>query len=153
MWRPLLGDRGRITKHSVCHCVILIFVFVRQKYFGEVFLRPPPSPAAPWVLYFTLKLTHYASISTVVLLVTFWHYSHSTRRESVRPSVRLSVPSFARITPLQRFCCWAPCRQEISIDSGSRQVPETVAAGRPTAAAPQHGAQQQMRAVSRWQLT
>jgi len=71
MWRPLLGDRGRITKHSVCHSVILIFVFVRQKYFGEVFLRPPPSPAAPWVLYFALKLTHYASISTVVLLVTF----------------------------------------------------------------------------------
>jgi len=52
MWRPLLGDRGRITKHSVCHSVILIFVFVRQTYFGEVFCALPPRLLRPG--YFTL---------------------------------------------------------------------------------------------------
>ena len=44
---------------------------------------------------------------------------------------------------MQWVCCWAPCGQEISIDSRRR---------RPAATAPQHGTQQQMWAVWRWQL-
>jgi len=41
---------------------------------------------------------------------------------SVRPSVRLSVPWFARRTPLLRVCCCGPDGQAISIDSGGRRA-------------------------------
>jgi len=53
--------------------------------------------------------------------------------------VCLFGPSFCRRTPLLRVCCCGPGGREISIDSGG--------ASRPPAAAPQRGAQQQMRAV------
>ena len=61
-----------------------------------------------------------------------------------RASVSPFVTSFARHTPLLRVCYCAPGRQEMSIGLHGR---------RSAAAAPQHGAQQQMRAVSRLQLT
>ena len=53
-------------------------------------------------------------------------------RASVRPSVRPSVPSLARRTPLWRVRCWAPCRQKISTDSCDRS--SSGAAARRTAA-------------------
>ena len=45
--------------------------------------------------------------------------------------------------PLLQDCCCRPGRQEISIDSGGHRTPSSTG--------PQHGAQQQMRAVSCWQ--
>jgi len=42
--------------------------------------------------------------------------------------------------PLLQDCCCGPGRQEISIDSGGHRTPSSTG--------PQHGAQQQMRAVS-----
>ena len=59
---------------------------------------------------------------------------------SVRPSVRLSVPSIKSSNGVRLVCCSAPCVQEISINSCGRR-----AAGA--------GAQQQMRAASRCQPT
>jgi len=52
-----------------------------------------------------------------------------------RPSVRLSVPSFDRSSGVRRVCCWAPCGQEISINSGGCRVtsPQHVAAPRHSA--------------------
>ena len=59
-----------------------------------------------------------------------------------RSSVRLSAPSIDSSSGgVRQVCCWAPCEQEISLDS----------AGSPAAAAPQHGAQRLTRAVPRWQ--
>jgi len=63
------------------------------------------------------------------------------------PSVCPSVSVVDHHSSVRRVCCWAPLGQEVSIDSG----------GHPAAMAPlqhgaqQHGAQQQMRAVSRLQ--
>jgi len=63
-------------------------------------------------------------------------------RTSVCPSVRPSVP-FARGTPLLGFAAVGPA---------SRRY-RSIAARRSAAAAPQHGALQQMRAAPRCQLT
>jgi len=63
----------------------------------------------------------------------------------VRPSVCLS--HLAAAHPLLRVCCCGHGGQEISIDYCT--AGESAAA----AAAPQHGAQQQMRVVPRCQLT
>ena len=57
-------------------------------------------------------------------------------------SVRMSVP-FSRHTPLLRVCCCGPASRKY----------RSIAARRSAAAAPQHGAQQQMRVVPRCQLT
>ena len=70
----------------------------------------------------------------------------SIKRSGVCPSACLSVsqsvPSVERSSGVRRVCCWVPYAQKISIDS----------AGHPAAAAPQpgpqHGAQQQMRAIN-----
>jgi len=40
-----------------------------------------------------------------------------------RPFDCLSVPSFDRRRDVHRVCCWAPCWQEISIDSGGGRGP------------------------------
>jgi len=56
-----------------------------------------------------------------------------------RPSIHLSDPSFDSSSGVRRVCCQAPRGQEISTDSKRR---------RSSATASQHGAQQQMRAVS-----
>ena len=90
--------------------------------------------------------------SQQLLSSCYWHYSHgiwSKVYETVgRPSVCLSVRPTIR-TQLRRVCCWAPCRQEISIDSGGRRAASSnSAAERRTTA---NCAQQQMRAVSRCQ--
>jgi len=78
--------------------------------------------------------------STVTLLTQY--VAGSMWRYGVRPSVSLSVPSFGRRTPLRQVAAVGPAgTQEISIDSGGCRAPM------------QHGAQQQMRAVSRCQLT
>jgi len=51
----------------------------------------------------------------------YWHCSHSiwSRADETvgHLSVSLSIPSFARLL-LWHICCWAPCQQEISINSG-----------------------------------
>jgi len=60
-------------------------------------------------------------------------------------SVRLSVPSIDRRTPLRRVCCCGPGGQETSIVSGGSRALQQHGAQ-------QHGVQQQMRAVSRCQL-
>ena len=60
---------------------------------------------------------------------------------SIRLSLRLSVPSVDRYMPLRRVCCCWLGGQEISVDGGGRR------------ASRQHGVHQQMRAVSRCQLT
>ena len=65
----------------------------------------------------------------------------------IRPSVCPSV-QFGRRTRLLRICCCGPGGQEISIDCGTASRRRLAAA-----AAPQHGAQQQMRGVPRCQLT
>ena len=57
----------------------------------------------------------------------YWHYPHSMKRSSIRPSVclsvclslRLSVPSINSSSGVRRVCCWAPCGQEISINSAA----------------------------------
>ena len=78
--------------------------------------------------------------STVTLLTQY--VAGSMWRYGVRPSVSLSVPSFGRRTPLRQVAAVGPAgTQEISIDSGGCRAPK------------QHGTQQQMRAVSRCQLT
>jgi len=73
------------------------------------------------------------------LFIDCRHCLHSVRsRVYVRvgcPSVRLFVPSFGSRTPLRRVCCCGPGEQEISIDCCAA------------------GAQQQIRAVSHYQLT
>ena len=61
---------------------------------------------------------------------------------SVPSSLSQLVSSIDSSSGMRRVCCWEPGRQEISIDSRRR---------RSAATAPQHGAQQQMRAVSYWQ--
>ena len=72
--------------------------------------------------------------------------AESMQRSCVRPSVRPSVPPIDSNSGVRRVCCWAPCGQGISIDSGGSRRP-----GGPAATAQQHGVQQQMRAVSCWQ--
>ena len=50
----------------------------------------------------------------------YWHCPCSMRNgfyETVGTSVRPSVQSIDSSSGGQRVCCWAPCRQEISIDS------------------------------------
>ena len=56
-------------------------------------------------------------------------------------SVHLSVPFAPPCSSVRRVCCCGPGSQDISIDCGT-------AGGQP-----QHGAQQEMRAVSRYQRT
>ena len=58
-------------------------------------------------------------------------------------SVRRSVPAIGRCSRVRRVCCRGPGGQAISIDCCGRRAP----------APQQHGAQQQMRAVSRCQLS
>ena len=41
-------------------------------------------------------------------------------RASLRPPVRLSVPSIKSNSGVRGVCCWAPCEQEISVDSCGR---------------------------------
>jgi len=80
---------------------------------------------------------------TVSFIIIFGTLSFPiVRRQSSvrRPSVRLSVcPIDHNSNGGLQLCCWAPCGQEISIDSCGRR-----AAGA--------GAQLQMRAASCWQL-
>jgi len=64
----------------------------------------------------------------------------SMTRSIIRPSVSMSVSSFDSRSGVRRVCCWAPCRREISTDSGVCRARSTTA--------PHHGAHQQMRAVS-----
>ena len=64
-------------------------------------------------------------------------------RPSVCLSICLSIPSIDSSSGVRRVCCWAPCGQEISINSGGRR--------HPAATAPQHGVEQQTRAVTCWQ--
>ena len=97
------------------------------------------------------------------------------KRSSVRPSVRLAVPSFDSSSGVRRVSR-ETCGQEISIDSGGAESVgkasdrcdtgghlhfhplkfslfticfSCIFSRPPAATAPQHGAQQQMRAVSR----
>ena len=80
-----------------------------------------------------------------------WHCPRSMRsrvyasvgRPSVCLSVRLYHPAAARPCWL-RVCCCGP---------GGHEIDRLLHDRRPAAAAPQHGAQQQMRAVPRCQLT
>ena len=52
-----------------------------------------------------------------------------------RPFDCVSVPSFDRRRDVHRVCCWAPCWQEISIDSGrGRAASSNGAAARRSAA-------------------
>jgi len=67
----------------------------------------------------------------------------SRQLSGVRLSVCPSVPS-GRLTPLLRVCCCGP--------SGQMSIDCCTAGRRSAAAAPQHGAQQQMRGVLRCQL-
>ena len=95
----------------------------------------------------------YALMSRVILLLlytlnwcTYCHCLHSmwgrVYKTVERPSVRLFVPSFHSRSSLQRVCYRVPRGQEISIVTRHWHSAAT---------APQHGAQQQMRAVSCWQ--
>ena len=92
-------------------------------------------------------------MSRVILLLlytlnwcTYCHCLHSmwgrVYKTVERPSVRLFVPSFHSRSSLQRVCYRVPRGQEISIVTRHWHSAAT---------APQHGAQQQMRAVSCWQ--
>ena len=103
----------------------------------NVFLRPTASKICS-LMRSTLWTVHW---HCCIPVFSYWHCQHSMRSRVYvavgSPSVRLSVPSF------DGRCGWAPRGQDISIDSGGRR--------RPAATAPQHGAQQQMRAVSCWQ--
>ena len=69
----------------------------------------------------------------------------SIKRSGVTPSVCQSVPSVECSSDVWRVCCWAPYAQKISIDSAGRRQQQRRSPG------PQHGAQQQMRAISCWQ--
>ena len=68
----------------------------------------------------------------------YWHCSARVvwgARSMKRSSVRPSVPLFDRSRGVRRVCCWAPCGQQISIDSGGRRAPSSSgAAARRTAA-------------------
>ena len=69
---------------------------------------------------------------------------------SVRPSVCPSVcPILRRSHGVRRICCWGLCRQTISIDCCTAHLQQARPPFDPYPE--QHGAQQQMRAVSRLQ--
>jgi len=76
------------------------------------------------------------------------HCSHGMRQGLCNGavSVRLSVPYIDRRTPLRRVCCCGPGGQETSIVSGGSRALQQHGTQ-------QLGVQQQMRAVSRCQLT
>ena len=115
---------------------------------------PPPHFSPPRRLR---RLAHRAS----PLFKTFRRPWRTRSVHVARPaSHRLEFANFARTFPLELIhvfrtqwpvCCWAPYRQEISIDSGGRRAPSGSGAAARRATA--NCAQQQMRAVSRCQLT
>ena len=71
-----------------------------------------------WQFYFVLpNILH--SITSV--LCNYWHCSHSMRQGLCNGTV--SVCLFRLSTAAA--ACWAPCCQEISIDSGGRQAPSS----------------------------
>ena len=89
----------------------------------------------------------------------YWHCLHSMRSRVYVTlgclSVSQSVPSSAYHTPLLWVCCWAHCSQiyqSITAQCACSRCPcssQQCSAG----VMPQHGNQQKMRAVPRWQLT
>ena len=108
--------------------------------------------------FFTVNFFKQESCLSIILRLWWgefcnchWHCPHSmpsrvyvaVGRLSVCLSVYLSVPSISSSSSVQWVCCWALCRQEISIDSRCRHSAAT---------AWQHSAEQQMQAVSWWQL-
>ena len=59
------------------------------------------------------------------------HWSHIVRSRVYETVRRLFVCLFVHtiiFMPLRRVCCWAPCMQEILIDSGGRWVPSSSSA-------------------------
>jgi len=86
-------------------------------------------------------------LSASTIAICYRHFPHTSMRSRVyvtveRPRVRSFVPAINSRSDGRQVCCWAPCGQDVSIDSCRRQLQVQA---RSAATAPQHGAQQQMR--------
>ena len=124
--------------------------YKKHPHFSLFFQKtPPPIYFLPTALALHNLLYALTDSRLLSVLADYAKQGLGSCRASVRLFVRPFVPSFGCRSPLRRVCCCGPGGQETSIDSGG--------AGHPAAAAPQHGPQhgahQQMRAVSRLQPT